>query len=104
MTLYIDYYLQIQAKGVLKTTGVKLMYNEFHKKWPMCALTFTTNYLYKKKKPPGSPFWTGRGHCKVSGCIVVKLTMIVPTVDNPNVEVKCQVNGSCNHDKSPTGV
>lgn len=89
----------------LTNEWTSVMYDEFHKQWPTCAIVFERQYLSRRRHQlaVGEQFWTASSHCKVAGCIRVVFCMLTPADSTADVIVQCDVDGTCSHATQPQG-
>jgi hypothetical protein len=90
-----------RSKGRLTGLWTSAFYNNFHKKFPSCAIVFSGNRLRNvSSRKRNARIWFARAACKVKGCI--KACFSIQDLPKPGFEVTVTVDitGRCIHDAS----
>ena len=89
-----------KSKG-LQGEWCDVIYNKFHSFWPTCGLTFIYNNIRKEdSRKSNSPYWVGKGRCKINDCITATFQIANKPEPNESVPVRVTIYGKCTHSNS----
>jgi len=82
----------------LRNPWTDVIYSEFHKHWPECALIFKYNRCTVDKSRKRGNYWNGAAVCKAdSRCIKVSFTITDKPLEGHGVDIMVAVVGDCTH-------